>query len=83
MVSTLYPRVVISLLAKRLEKPPLCHSDTSFGVWPRDHYMPLQRFTMGRMTGLSKVVRGTIALLRFPEVVMVPRPLLHRVSLGE
>jgi hypothetical protein len=25
-VSALYPRVVISLLAKRLEKPPFCHS---------------------------------------------------------
>jgi hypothetical protein len=52
----MYPRVVISSLAKRLEKPPLCHSYTSFGVWPRDHYMPLQRFTMGRMPGLAKVV---------------------------
>jgi hypothetical protein len=45
--------------------------------------MPLQRFTMGRMLGLVKVVRSTIALLRFPRVVTVPRPLLHRVSLGE
>jgi hypothetical protein len=45
--------------------------------------MLLQRFTMGRMTGLAKVVRSTIALLRFPEVVTVPRPLLHHVSLGE
>jgi hypothetical protein len=55
-VSTVYPQVVISLLAKRLEKPPFCHSYTSFGVWPKDHYMPLQRFTMGRMLGLAKVV---------------------------
>jgi hypothetical protein len=55
-VSTLYPRVVISSLAKRLEKPLFCHSYTSFGVWPRDHYIPLQRFTMGRMPGLAKVV---------------------------
>jgi hypothetical protein len=47
---------VISLLAKRLEKPPFCHSYTSFGVWPRDHYMSLQRFTMDHMSGLSKVV---------------------------
>jgi hypothetical protein len=31
--------------------------------------MPLQRFTMGRMLGLAKVVRGTIAMLRFPGVV--------------
>jgi hypothetical protein len=68
-VSTLYPRVVLSSLAKRLEKPPFCHSYTSFGAWPRDHYMPLQRFTMGHMSGLVKVVRGTIAMLRFPRVV--------------
>jgi hypothetical protein len=33
--STLYPWVVI----------PFCHSYTSFGVWPRDHYMSLQRAT--------------------------------------
>jgi hypothetical protein len=45
--------------------------------------MPLQRFTMGRMAGLAKVVCGTIAMLRFPGVVMVPQPLLHRVILGE
>jgi hypothetical protein len=31
--------------------------------------MPLQRFTMGRMPGLAKVVRSTIAMLRFPRVV--------------
>jgi hypothetical protein len=65
-VSTLYTRVVISSLAKRLEKPPFCHSYTSFGAWPRDHYMLLQRFTMGHMPDLAKVVRGTIAMLRFP-----------------
>jgi hypothetical protein len=47
---------VISFLAKRIEKPPFCHSYTSFGVWPRDHYMLLQRFTIGRMPGLAKVV---------------------------
>jgi hypothetical protein len=45
--------------------------------------MPLQRFTMGRMPSFAKVVRSTIALLRFLEVVAVPQPLLHRVSLGE
>jgi hypothetical protein len=82
-VSTLYPRLVISSLAKRLEKPPFCHSYTSFGVWSRDHYMLLQRFTMGRMPSFAKVVRSTIALLRFPRVVTVPQPLLHRVSLDE
>jgi hypothetical protein len=68
-VSTLYLWVVISSLAKRLEKPPFCHSYTSFGVWPRDHYMSLQRFTMGHMLGLARVVHSTIAMLRFPGVV--------------
>jgi hypothetical protein len=72
-VSTLYPRVVISSLAKRLEKPPFFHSYTSFGVWHKDHYMSLHRLTMGRMPGL----------LRFFGVVAVPWPLLHYVSLGE
>jgi hypothetical protein len=65
-VSTLYPRVVISSLAKRLEKPPFCHSYILFGAWPRDHYIPLQRFTMGCMSDLAKVVHSTKALLRFP-----------------
>jgi hypothetical protein len=45
--------------------------------------MSLQRFTMGRMSDLAKVVRSTIALLRFPRVVAVPQPLLHHVSLCE
>jgi hypothetical protein len=45
--------------------------------------MPFQRFTMGHMPGLAKVVCSTIALLKFPEVVTVPWPLLHHVSLGE
>jgi hypothetical protein len=34
--------------------------------------MPLQRFTMGHMLGLAKVVHSTIALLRLPGVVIVP-----------
>jgi hypothetical protein len=68
-VSTLYTRVVISLLAKQLEKPPFCHSYTSFGVWPRDHDMPIQRLIMDHMPCLAKVVRGTIAMPRFPRVV--------------
>jgi hypothetical protein len=46
-VSASYPRVVISSLVKRLEKPPFYHSYTFFGVWLRDHYMLLQMFTMG------------------------------------
>jgi NADH:ubiquinone oxidoreductase subunit B-like Fe-S oxidoreductase len=82
-VSVIYPRVVISSLAKRLEKPHFYHSYTSFGVWTRDHYIPLQRFIMGCMPDLAKVVSSTIALLRFFRVVAVQRPLLNRVSLGE
>jgi hypothetical protein len=31
--------------------------------------MSLQRFTMGHMSGLAKVVHGTIAMLRFPRVL--------------
>jgi hypothetical protein len=45
--------------------------------------MSLQRFTIGCMPSFAKVVHSTIALLRFPGVVAIPRPLLHRVSLGE
>jgi hypothetical protein len=52
----MYPRVVISALAKQLGKPPFCYSYTSFGAWPRDHYMSLQKFTMGCMPDLAKVV---------------------------
>jgi hypothetical protein len=38
---------------------------------------------MSRMPSLTKVVRSTIAMLRFPRVVTVTRPLLHYVSLDE
>jgi hypothetical protein len=82
-VSVLYPRVVISSLAKQLEKSNFCHSYTSFGVWPKDHYMSLQRFTMRRMPGLAKVVHGTIVMLVFPGVVTVLWPLLRHIGLGE
>jgi hypothetical protein len=41
------------------------HNHTSFGVRPEDHYMSLQRFTLGSMTYLAKVS---------PQ-----RPLLHHV----
>jgi hypothetical protein len=57
----MYPWVVISSLAKRLEKPPFYHSYTTFGVWPRDHYMTLQRTIVGVCH----------ALLRFSEQ-MIP-----------
>jgi hypothetical protein len=43
--------------------------------------MPLQRFTMGRMPSFAKVVRDTIALLRFPGVVRgIMAPLAPCVS---
>jgi hypothetical protein len=38
---------------------------------------------MGRMPSFAKILRSTIALLRFFRIVMVPWPLLHHVSLGE
>jgi hypothetical protein len=38
---------------------------------------------MGCIPGFAKVVRGTIALLRFPEVVAVRRPLSQCVGPGE
>jgi hypothetical protein len=31
------------------------HNHTSFGVRPGDHYMPLERFTLGSMTYLAKL----------------------------
>jgi hypothetical protein len=68
-VGALYPRVVISSLHGRLKKPPFCHSYTSIGACPRDHYMLLQRFSMGCMPSLAKIVCGTIAMLRFLRVV--------------
>jgi hypothetical protein len=68
-VNVLYPLVVISMLAKRIENL-LFAILTIFGAWPRDHYMALQRFTMGRMPGLAMVVHGTIAMLRFLGVVL-------------
>jgi hypothetical protein len=52
----MYPWVVISLLAKQLENLLFTIPYTFFGVWPKGHYMMLQRFTMGRVPGLAKVV---------------------------
>jgi hypothetical protein len=45
--------------------------------------MSLQSFTIGRMSGLAKIVHGSIAILRFFGVVALPRALLHHVGLGE
>jgi hypothetical protein len=82
-VSALYPWWVISSLAKWLGNLLFAILYISFGVRPKDHYMPLQRFTIGHMPGLAKVVHGTKAMLMFPGVVTVPRPLLHHVVLSE
>jgi hypothetical protein len=58
--SIMYPRLVISSLAKRLEKPPFHHSYTSFGVWPRDHYMSLQSSTTGLCHALVWFPKQTV-----------------------
>jgi hypothetical protein len=52
-VSAPYPRVLILSLAKRLENLLFTILYTSFGVWSRDHYMLLQRFTIGHMLGFA------------------------------
>jgi hypothetical protein len=46
-ISTMYPRVVISSLAEPLENLLFAILYTSFDVWPRYHYMLLQRSTTG------------------------------------
>jgi hypothetical protein len=45
-ISTLYQRVLISTLAKRLENLLFAILYTFFGIWSRDHYMPLQKFAL-------------------------------------
>jgi hypothetical protein len=49
-ISTLYPRIVISSLIRRLENLIFAIFYTSFGVWPRYHYMPLPRSTLDCMS---------------------------------
>jgi hypothetical protein len=46
-VSALYPCIVISSLHERIENFLFTILYTSFGVWSRDHYTSLQRFTTG------------------------------------
>jgi hypothetical protein len=67
-ISILYPRVVISSLARRLENLHFTTIYISFGVQPRDHYMPLQMFTLGNMSHFAKVspTEAPLAMLRFP-----------------
>jgi hypothetical protein len=81
--SALYPRVVISSLAKRLENLLFAILTPLLVYGPEITTCRLQRFTMGHMSGLAKVVCGTIAMLRFPRVVALPQPLLHHVGLSE
>jgi hypothetical protein len=54
-VSTMYSRIVILSLAKRLENLLFATLYTFLGIWTRDHYMPLQRFTPGSMPDPAKV----------------------------
>jgi hypothetical protein len=63
----MYPQVVISSLAKQLWKPPFCQDYTAFGVWPRDHYMLLQRSTTGVCHALLQFPdkQSPLAVLRF------------------
>jgi hypothetical protein len=52
-LSTLYPCVVILLLIRRLENLLFVFLYTSYGLWPRDHCMFLQRSTLDRMSCFS------------------------------
>jgi hypothetical protein len=45
-ISVMYPRVVISSLAKRLKSLLFAITCTLFGAWLRDHYMSLQMSTL-------------------------------------
>jgi hypothetical protein len=74
-VSVLYPRVVISLLAKRLENLIFIIPYTSFDAWPRDHYMSLQKFTTCICHALLWFPPQTLlAVLRFaPHAPLAPR----------
>jgi hypothetical protein len=61
-------------------KPPLCHWHTSFGVWPRYHHMPLQRFTLVSMSNLAKVSERMIPLAS-SQGFLGTWPLLHHAIL--
>jgi hypothetical protein len=67
-VSTIYSRVVISSPNKWLENLLFAILYTFFGVWPRDQYMLLQRFTTGVCHALLQFPWpwALIAVLRFP-----------------
>jgi hypothetical protein len=67
-VSTLYPRVVISSPGKRLGNLLFAILYSFFGVWPRDHYMLLQRFILGVSSCFATNLPpwAPLAVLRFP-----------------
>jgi hypothetical protein len=60
---------VILLLAKRLENLLFAIYYTSFGIWIKDHYISLQKFTMAHMSSFAKIVNSTTAMLRFSGVI--------------
>jgi hypothetical protein len=67
-VSTMYTRVVISSLIGRLKNLPFVILYIFFGIWPKDHHMPLQRLTLVRMSYFA---------LRFPllDITQYPQTL--------
>jgi hypothetical protein len=81
-VSILYLHVVISSLIGQLENLLFATLYTSFGVWSRDHYMPLQRSTLVHMScfaigfpflGTTEYPQAPFAIAK----VSPPKPLLH------
>jgi hypothetical protein len=76
-VSALYPRIVISSLARRLDNLLFATLYTSFGVWPRDHYMLLkglqQEYAMLCYSFLTKSPTCSANVSK-------QRPLLHHVD---
>jgi hypothetical protein len=58
--SALYPRIVILSLVGRLENLIFTILYTFFGVWPRDHYMLLQRSTTGVCHTLLQFPKQTV-----------------------
>jgi hypothetical protein len=70
---------VISSLAERLENLFFAILYNSFGVWPKDHYMPLQRSTVGVSHALlqSPVTRVAASEAKVSSWL---EPLLHHVD---
>jgi hypothetical protein len=64
----MYPCVLISSLIGRIENLLYVILYTSFGIWPRDHYMSLQRLTLVHMSYFA---------LGFPllDITQYPEPL--------